>query len=91
MLNLFPKVRSYQGAVVSINTPPLPYELESMPLQQEDNPRSFGAGFNLVRIISEYGPQRIEQIDQEVEKLEDRIQKLVAEKEQIQKMLEALN
>lgn len=91
MLNLFPRVRRYQGAVVSINSNQLPFELETMPLEQDNNPRSFGVGFNLIRMVSEYGPQRIEQIDQEVETLQDRIQKLVAEKEQIQKMLDALN
>lgn len=51
---------------------------------------SMGAEFNLVRIVEEHGPKRLEQIDSLIKGYQDKIGKLVREREQVQALVLAL-
>lgn len=51
---------------------------------------SFGTDFNLIRMVKEYGPQRIAEIDAKVKDLQHQLNGLVAESEQIQKLVAAI-
>ena len=46
--------------------------------------------FNLVRIVEEHGPKRLERIDKEIAKLEAKVNALVREREQVQALVLAL-
>jgi len=52
--------------------------------------RSMGAEFNLVRIVEEHGPKRLEQIDALIKGYQDKIDKLAHEREQVQALVLAL-
>jgi hypothetical protein len=49
-----------------------------------------GAEFNLVRIVEEHGPKRLEQIDALIKGYQDKIDKLAHEREQVQALVLAL-
>ena len=46
--------------------------------------------FNLVRIVEEHGPKRLEQIDALIKGYQDKIDKLAREREQVQALVLAL-
>lgn len=46
--------------------------------------------FNLVRIVEEYGPKRLEQIDKEIKKHQDKIDALSIERGKVQALVIAL-
>lgn len=47
--------------------------------------------FNLVRIVEDHGPKRLEQIDATIKGLEQKIAKLVEEREKVQALVLALS
>jgi hypothetical protein len=51
---------------------------------------SFGADFNLIRMVEEYGPKRLAEISKERGELERRLDVLGEEARQITKLVEAL-
>jgi hypothetical protein len=51
---------------------------------------SFGADFNLIRMVEEYGPKRLAEIAKESEDLERRLDVLSEEARQITKLVAAL-
>ena len=47
--------------------------------------------FNLVRMVEEHGPKRLEQIDKELKRLSDQQSTLIAEREKIQALVLAIS
>ena len=65
--------------------------IDTMPLVPlPTTPISFGADFNLIRMVEEYGPQRLAEIDKERNSLESRLLVLHGEAQKITKLVEAL-
>jgi len=65
--------------------------IDTMPLASPpDSPPSFGADFNLIRMVAEYGPVRLAEIAKERESLESRLLTLHGESQKITKLVEAL-
>jgi hypothetical protein len=51
---------------------------------------SFGADFNLIRMVEEYGPKRLADIAKESQALQDRLDTLAEEARQITNLVAAL-
>ena len=91
MLNLKNKLR-----VPSVVTPPSsvaeditsPFQITAY---LPENPPSVGHDFNLVRIVADHGPPRIAAIEKEIQTLESRITSLTKEKNQIARLVAALD
>lgn len=88
MLNLKRKV----PAIAGFPTAPEPWPNEDLaPLPPKPTAAvSFGADFNLIRMVEEYGPKRLTAIMNERAELEHRITVLTAEADQITKLVQAL-
>lgn len=67
-----------------VNTAYLPEHLVNNPVQSKGNE------FNLVRLVQEHAPTRLQVISEELARLQEKMQKLESEKGQIQKLLDAL-
>ena len=63
---------------------------DSWAVPVRDNPPSLGHEFNLIRAVEEYGPQRIDQINKELDKINQQFAHLTHEKTQLEKLLKAL-
>lgn len=58
-----------------------------LPTVRVDNPMSYGGDFNLIRAVQEYGPQRIARINKELDDMQERANKLLAERAQLEKLV----
>ena len=67
---------------------PTPMVTSVLPVQPYEAPASFD--FNLVRIVEEHGPKRLEQIDREISKHQEKINALQSEREKVQAIVLAL-
>lgn len=88
-MGLFPKAFRKMKApatVVEVPVVEVPTVVVETP-KVEPNPSTL---FNLVRIVEEHGPKRLEQIDGEVSKLNAKIQTLLNEREKVQALVLAL-
>ena len=61
-----------------------------LPTVRVDNPMSYGGDFNLIRAVQEYGPQRITKINKELDDMQERANKLIAERGQLEKIVAAV-
>lgn len=61
---------------------PLPADPEPLP--------SFGRDVNIINIVEEHGPKRIQQIEQEIVKLEEKRTKLLREQEVLTRLVTAV-
>lgn len=76
------------GEIGTDTEPPTPYPQVTSVLPPELTSKSFD--FNLVRIVEEHGPKRLEQIDKEIKKHQDKIDALAIEREKVQALVLAL-
>lgn len=88
MLNLKKKLTMMEPPKSITDQFPIPYPQVTATLP--DNPSSAGHEFNLVRIVQEHGPKRLEQIDKDMKRYQDKIDALVREREQIQALVLAI-
>ena len=58
-----------------------------LPTIKVDNPMSYGRDFNLILAVQEYGPKRIAQINQELDDMQERANKLLNERGQLEKLV----
>jgi len=86
MLNL-KNVRKTPPAPQSVEIP-TPMVTAVLPEKPYETPVSFD--FNLVRIVEEHGPKRLEQIDAEIKRYEEKIATLAREREKVQAIVLAL-
>jgi hypothetical protein len=63
---------------------------DSWAVPRNDNPMSFGHDFNLIKAVKEYGPQRIDQINKELDKINEQFTHLTYERTQLEKLIQAL-
>lgn len=56
-----------------------------------DNPMSFGKDFNLIRAVAEYGPARVDDIEEEIMDLRHRMIQLQDERDTLTRLISALN
>jgi hypothetical protein len=94
MLNL-KNIRKTPPAQQSVEIPtpmiectPMPMVTSVLPEKPYETPASFD--FNLVRIVEEHGPKRLEQIDAEIKRYEEKIATLQREREKVQAIVLAL-
>lgn len=101
---IFPKsgttrVTDPDGYEVKSHTTYVPYDTEGQTIhstgqfkafRRDENPASYGHDFNLIRAVSENGPQRIKQIDDRIDKLETELIELQSERNTLQRLIGAL-
>jgi hypothetical protein len=66
-------------------------EWDAVPNIKYDNPMSFGKDFNLIRAVAEYGPSRVDEIEEEMEDLRKRMIHLTDERNTLTRLIDALN
>ena len=88
MLNLKKKLSTMEPPKSITDQFPIPYPQATATLP--DNPPAIGHEFNLVRIVQEHGPKRLEQIDKDMKRYQDKIDALVREREQVQALVLAI-
>lgn len=86
MLNLKRKTPAISGFP---SAPDEDYDTMPLPPKQTST-ISFGADFNLIRMVEEYGPKRLTEIAKERTALEDRLKLLGEEARQITNLVDAL-
>lgn len=68
---------------------PIPYPQSTATLP--DNPMSYGKDVNIVAIVREHAPKRIEAIQREVTKLDEQRARLLEEQAQLTRLVDALH
>lgn len=56
-----------------------------------ENPMSFGKDFNLIRAVHEHAPQRVDEIDRELDAMQMRMAQLQTERQTLQRLIQALH
>jgi hypothetical protein len=82
------RIRESPTGEIGVSTEPIPYPQVTSVLPPELTSKSFD--FNLVRIVEEHGPPRLEQIDKEIKKYQDKIDALAVEREKVQALVLAI-
>ena len=61
------------------------------PTSQPDNPTSFGNDFNIIRMVDEYGPLRVEAIEKQLAKMDAQRIQLEAEMHTLRELISVTN
>ena len=89
-----------KGIIKFPNYPPTPTatlpeismnEWDTIPKTTVDNPMSFGKDFNLILAVAEYGPKRVDEIEEEMEDIRQRMIQLQDERDTLTRLISALN
>lgn len=100
MFQLFPRIRRYKGVsgVEVDNGATMSYdnywdnpEEYSMDVADMTSSHSFGRDFNIIRAVSEYGPQRVDSIKKELVRMRDQMEKLELEMATLQRLIDVVN
>lgn len=59
--------------------------------RNDDRPAGLGRDINLIRLIQEHGPLRIQEIDREMKKMNERLTALNDERDTLQKLVAVLS
>lgn len=71
---------------------PTPAEFDLTVNQELDSTSTdHGTGFNIVRMVQEHAPVRIQEIDKEISKMETKIAELSAERCKLESLLAAIS
>lgn len=86
MKNVYEKLRLFPQRGLVMVDEQMEQEIPLPPFRT-DNPMSYGRDFNLIRAVEEYGPQRITQINKELDEMQERANKLLNERGTLEKLV----
>lgn len=66
-------------------------EWDTIPKVTKENPTSFGKDFNLILAVAEYGPTRVDEIEEEMEDIRQRMIQLQDERDTLIRLISALD